>query len=203
MIDRRGFTLVEILVSSMMLALVATAGFAVFSGGIRSAAKARRHGAMTAYAQRALLAMASDIRSSVPHEKYRLKSLDVQLADGDFDTIDFIVARPQLRGDENDTSSRSEIGYYIDTIAETEAKWLLRREDRTPDDDLLEGGNVSMAGSHVSELNLLFFDGLMWQSGWENEIGHPKAVNIEIVVVDEDEIEKPMRFTTSVSLVAE
>jgi len=200
--NRRAFTLVEMLVTSSMLAMIAAAGFAVFSGGIRSAAKARRCGRMISQGQLALQAMAADIRSAVAHGDTRLTSLDVKYEGRNCDTIDFIVARPNPERKQPDESGRSEVGYYIDKNPDTKPR-LLRREDRTLDDDPLEGGAASVIGPAVTDLELEFFDGMMWRSGWEEQTGFPRGVRLQIVVVDEDEIEKPMVFRTTVSIMAQ
>jgi type II secretion system protein J len=197
------FTLVEMLITASMLALIATAGFAVFSGGIRSAAKVKRYGEMLSNAQMALRAMSADIRAALAYGNFRLVSLDVQHEQRDCDTIDFIIIRPNPQRKEPDEGGRAEVGYYIDNDPDTEAQWLLRREDRTLDDDPLEGGYLSLAGPFVSELNLEFYDGLAWQSGWDDRTKFPKAVRIQIVVQDEKEIEKPRVFSTTVPIMAQ
>ena len=146
--NRGGFTLVELLISSSMLALLASAGYVVFSAGTRSAAKVRRCGEMVAHAERALTAMATDIRAAVEHDDVRLTSLDVQYEGLDADTIDFIATRTRRGEAEPGTTERCEIGYHIDNDPDTEARWLVRREDATLDDDPLEGGELRPAGPY-------------------------------------------------------
>jgi len=201
---RRGFTLVELLVATSMLAFLAAAGFAALTTGTRSAAKTRRHGAMVAHGQATLQAMATDIRAAIEHDGFQLISLDNEYDGRAADTIDFIAGdRVRLARGEPGVTGRCEIGYYIENDPETEIKWLLRREDGTLDDDPLEGGAVSLAGPFVSELNLEFYDGFSWESGWREKPGFPEAVRIQIVVVDEDEIENPMLFNTTVPIMAQ
>ncbi|MBN2308077.1 MAG: prepilin-type N-terminal cleavage/methylation domain-containing protein, partial [Candidatus Hydrogenedentes bacterium] len=48
---RRGFTLVELLVATTMLSLLAAAGYAALTAGTRAAAKAKRYNAMVAHGQ--------------------------------------------------------------------------------------------------------------------------------------------------------
>ena len=207
---RRGFTLVELLVASSMMALLAGAGYVVFAAGVRSAQTVREVSAKVARAERALAAMAADIRAAVEHDGVRLTSLDATYEGKDSDTIDFIAARTRRAADDPEASSRCEVGYYIDNDPATESRWLLRREDSTIDDDALEGGTFSQAGAFVSELNLEFYDGLEWVSGWEDQEKFPVAVRIGVVVVDEaldelaDEAEmgEPMYFETTVSIQA-
>ncbi len=186
--------------SSSMMALLATAGYVVFAVGIRSGQKVRRCSRMVACAERALSSMARDIRAAVAHEDVRLVALDAQYEGLDADTVDFIVASARRGQREPGSGSRSEIGYHIDNDPDTEAEWLARRQDSTLDDDPLEGGTLSLVGPFVSELNLEFFDGLEWMSGWEDQERFPLAVRICIVVVDADQKELPLRFETTVTI---
>ena len=216
-----GFTLMELLVTASMLALLTAAGGAMFSAGTRAAGKARRCGEMIAAGQAALQALARDIRAAVAHEHVQLTALDAYYEGRNADTIDFLMKgrppgagvteggllspAPEVRfpdGDLEPTTFR-EVGYYVDNDPKTEARWLLRREDDSLDDDPLGGGMVTLAGPFVAELNLEFYDGLEWRAGWELERMLPRAVRIEIIVVDRDEIENPMLFSTTVPILSQ
>jgi type II secretion system protein J len=204
----RGFTLIELLVATSMLTLLAAAGFAALSAGTRSAAKVKRYGAMIAHGQTSLDMMARDIRAAVQNEKFCLVSLDNEHEGMYADTLDIVslgaprIVRSEFEEEEEPGShSRCEVGYYIENDSDTEMKWLLRREDATLDNDPVEGGAVSLAGPFVSELNFEFYDGLFWQSGWDNRQTFPAAVRVTLVVVDEDEVENPMYFSTTVPII--
>lgn len=201
---RRGFTLVELLIATTMLAFLAGAAFAALTAGTGSAGKTKRYGAMVAHGQAALRAMTADIRAAIEHGDERLVSLDTEYEGRAADTIDFIAAvRPKLGRDEPGTTGRCEVGYYIENDPDTEIQWLLRREDGTLDDDPLEGGAVALAGPYIASLDLQFYDGLYWQSGWDDSEHFPKTVEIQIVVVDEHHIEKPLVFRTTVPIMAQ
>ncbi|MBN2309843.1 MAG: hypothetical protein JXR94_12780, partial [Candidatus Hydrogenedentes bacterium] len=140
--------------------------------------------------------------AAVEHDGFRLMALDTEYGGLPADTIDFVVARPaRLPQDEPGQTGRCEVGYYIENDPDTEVAWLLRREDSTLDDDPLEGGAVLLAGPYVASLNIQFYDGLEWQAGW-SEDEFPVAVNINILVVDENEFENPMAFGTTIPIMA-
>jgi len=194
--------LVELLVTSGMFAMIAAAGFAAFSVGTRSAVKSKRYARMIAHGQAAIQGLAGEIRTAAARGDFPLTALDAQFEGRDTDTIDFIMPRIKDIPDEEDAVTLCEVGYYIDSDSDTEAQWLTRREDYTLDDEPLEGGNLAPAGPFVAELNLEFYDGLFWNDGWLLQEALPKAIRIRILVLDEDEIEEPMFFTTTVSIMA-
>jgi type II secretion system protein J len=197
-----GFTLIEMLVATTMLVILSAAGFAALSAGTHAAAKAKRYNAMAARGQAALQMMADDIRAAVEYEKFTLVSLDVQTDGRDTDTIDFIVAKmPRLQQEDDVPVGRCEVGYSIANDPDSEHRWLLRREDGSVDDDPLEGGALTLAGPYVTELNLVFYDGLFWQSGW-NEDELPVAVSIQLTVQDEDGQENPIVLSCTVPIMA-
>jgi type II secretion system protein J len=199
--SRRAFTLVELLVASSMLALLAVGGYLALAAGTRSAQAARRVGRMVASAQAALQQMASDVRAAVAQgDRVRLTALDAQYEGYDADTVDFIA--PCRADPEIGIGGRCEVGYFIDNDPDTEAWGLMRREDGTLDDDPLSGGVLRLVTPLVSELNLTFFDGVEWVDGWDDAEHFPRAVRIAIVVVDPDEILSPRCFETTVSLPA-
>ena len=200
--NRRGFTLVELLITSALLAMLGATCYAVLSAGTRAAAKTRRRTRMIACGQRALDVMAGEIRTAVEHNGTRLTALDARYEGRDTDTIDFIAPRMRKTRAGPGEGARCEVGYYIDSDPETEAEWLVRREDATVDDDPLEGGWLTPAGPYVSELDLQFYDGFEWVDGWEDSRRFPPAVRIAIVVVDPDEVESATSFQTTVSIPA-
>ena len=206
----RGFTLIELLVATALLTLLMGAGLAALSAGTRAASKADRYNRMVSRGQAALQAMSADIRAAVLHDEYYLVSLDREQDGRDLDTIDFITSiaprmDPIYEEDEDARrlTGRCEVGYFIESDPEMAYQGLVRREDGVIDEAPLEGGALSIAGPYVSELNLQFYDGIFWQSGWSiEEEAQPEMVYIEIVVVDEDGIENPLTFSKSVPIMA-
>lgn len=200
--SRRAFTLVELLVASMMLATLAAAGYAVFSASVHSARRARAIDAMVSRGRRALAAMARDVRSAIRHEQMGMIALDVQYEGLDADTLEFIAHRSRA-SDDPEAGGLCEIGYYIDNDPNTEDEWLIRREDPTVDDDIHEGGPIVPAGTCVAALNLEFYDGVEWVPDWQPGGELPRAILIGITVVDEAEQEPPLYLETTVSIPAE
>ena len=197
---RSAFTLVELMVTASMLALLGGAGSAALSAGIRASQKARHLGRMTANAQRALNVIATDLRAAVVHDETALTALDAQYEGLNSDTVDVIAPRSLYAAPEPGSGARCEIGYYIDNDPDTDLAWLVRRVDNVLDDDEFAGGDLSMVAPFVAELDLAFWDGMDWLSDWQDEDSLPRAVRIGIVVVDPDDAETPLYFETSVSL---
>ena len=133
----------------------------------------------------------------------RITSLDVQSGDRDCDTLDLVIARPNPDYPSPDEGGRASVGYYLNIDPSTGPVGLLRRENRSPGDDPLSGGQAALIAPFVSELNLEFYDGADWVDGWPGDSGFPKAVRIKIVVLDEAGLENPLSLTTTVSVMAQ
>jgi type II secretion system protein J len=201
--NTKGFTLVELLLALTLFAMLASGGLAALSTGTRSAAKANRYNAMVSRGQGAMQTLTRDIRAAVLQEDSNLVSLNREHEGRPADTIDFIMSgMPRLEEFDPENTGRCEIDYYIENDPDTEIRWLVRREDASLDDDALGGGAISLAGPYVRSLELRFYDGILWQSGWVDEEGFPLAVSIEIEIVDEDEQENPITLKTIVPIVA-
>lgn len=198
--QRNGFTLIELIVATSMLAILAAASYTALATGTRAATKVKRYNNMIAHGQIALQTIASDLRAAIIHDKFVLTALDRQTEALPTDTIDFIaVGHPHLNYQEP-TAGRYEVGYYIENDPDTDFQWLVRREDATLDEDPLEGGAITLAGPYVTSLNLSFYDGIQWYSSWIQQEDLPKVVYVEILVVDKDEIENPIPFSTTIPI---
>ena len=132
-----------------------------------------------------------------------MTSLDVQLEGRDCDTLDLVIARPNPDYPSPDEGGRASVGYYLNIDPTTGPVGLLRRENRSPGDDPLSGGQTALIAPFVSELNLEFYDGTDWVDGWSGDSGFPKAVRIKIVVLDEAGLENPLSLTTTVPVMAQ
>lgn len=203
---KHGFTLIELIISMTLLALLIGGGLAAMTAGTRASAKADHYNTMISRGQGALQLMTRDIRTALEHDDFFLVSLDNQHEGKDADTIDFIAAgMPRIKLEEEEeypvVIGRCEVGYYIENDPDTEQQWLVRREDSSLDDDELEGGSLTLVGPYVASLNIEFYDGLDWQDGWDQlEDDFPKAIRIEIIVVDEDERENPIALQSTVTV---
>ena len=133
----------------------------------------------------------------------RITSLNVQSGGRDCDTLDLVIARPNPDYPSPDEAGRASIGYYLNIDPSTGPVGLLRRENRSPADDPLTGGQTALIAPFVSELKLEFYDGADWMDGWTGDSDFPKAVRIKIVVLDEAGLENPISLTTTVSVMAQ
>ena len=170
-----GFTLVEMLVATAMFALLVAAALSVFSAGTRSGAKTRRCKEMVAHGQMALDSMCADLRAAVAHDNATITSLNAQYDGRDCDTMDFAIVRVNPDRKEPDEGGRSEVGYYINNDPNVGTMGLVRREDRTPDDDLLQvdtsgEGSVSHPGDGVWHGH--FLEGFAERKGVIADVSH-------------------------------
>ena len=199
---RRGFTLVELIVSVTILTLVAGAVLACFQAGSRAWRKTRAHADVCQSARVVLRMMAQDLQGTFrsPHDgTSSFVGLDRQWNGLAADTVDFVAVQAGGARPGQACSDRCEIGYFIDNDPETAARELIRRIDRTPDDDDLEGGQFQEVGPFVKELNLEYSDGLLWYDEWGPDEGVPALVRIALTV-ELDGAEHAMAFSTVVYL---
>jgi type II secretion system protein J len=194
--------LVELLVACTILAILASAGALVFTGGVRTSVKVRRQGRMLSRGQAVLELLGRDLRGALLHQQSRLTALDATYEGRQADTVDLIVARHPGPDDEEGAACRREVGYYIDNDPDTAGTGLVRRVDDTMDADALEGGTLTPAGTCVSELNLEFYDGVAWVDGWDDPSRFPTAIRITILVVDDELVEHPLQLITTVAVMA-
>lgn len=181
--NRHGFTLVEVLLASMLSTLVITGAF--FSLSVMLKAFSARQGSGQATETAALIfeRIRQDLESvylSPNSDMTRFVGMDEQSEQFDADNLTFVsmVNDPTALG--QGTSDLAEVQYYIDLDDSTPERGLLRRFDATPDQDPFTGGTVALLGPRVVMLNITYFDGQLWMPEWDSESAIPQAINVQI-----------------------
>ena len=197
-----GFTLVELMVSVTIMSLIAGATYACFHAGSRAWRKARDRSDASQQARVVLRMMARDLRGAFrpPRGASTFMGVDRVRDDRSADAVDFVAVAAGPARPAAPHSDRCEIGYYLDLDPATDAEGLVRRIDRTPDDDDLEGGVLEEIGPAVQELNLEYHDGVGWYDAWDEDDGVPFQVRITIGIVETDGDERLRVLSTVVHL---
>lgn len=200
---RRGFTLLELLVTASLLVMLTAGGLAALSAGTRAAEKTKRVDAMTGEAQAALELLCANLARAVKRGEFCMIALDAQRDGNDTDTLDLLAeGAPQYDRSEGTYRGYCEVGFSIGNGEEEGQRGLVRREDGTADEDPLEGGTMLPVAPQVTGLNLEFYNGLEWSGGWNTPKEFPLAIRITVTVVDEDEKETPRQISTVYALPA-
>lgn len=199
---KRAFTLVELLLASMMTAMILGSAFVSLSIVLKAY---KELGSKTNLAETARLIldrMRADLESAFlsPHSDItRFVGYDQINGDLPADSLTFISAINKPINTGGGSSDLAEIQYYIDVDESTPERWLLRRMDYTPDTDPFSGGELALLGPRVTSLDFQYFDGMAWWPEWDSSSEIPMAVNISLGLFEASqpqEVPKPETIKT-------
>jgi general secretion pathway protein J len=191
---RRGFTLIELMISAALMAIVIGSAYACLSAGIngKRLIEARAEGMQSARV--ALNMIATDLRATIPLAgSVEFVGMRRTLGEMDADNLDFATRNynpKRLR-----EPDYCEISYFLTRDPEADSFILVRRRDPTPDPEPMEGGLQEEIARGVRGLRFEFYDGFEWFDEWgdpegktkgmtlppSNSYGLPEAVRITIV----------------------
>ena len=170
------FTLIELVISSALMAMILTAAYFCLSSGIfgQKLVESRADVAQTARVTMAL--MTADLRCACPLAKnLEFIGMHRMLGDVEADNLDF--------GTHNYTPRRAregdfcEISYFVATQPESGKLSLWRRRDPTPDDEPLAGGSREEIACGIRGLKLEYYDGFDWYDDWGDPTGKMKKAD--------------------------
>lgn len=186
---QKGLTLVEILVSTLLMAILAVTLIFVFRSGQTTWGKTKRGTAIYQNARVALGEMSRGLSGALISEDNVIYFL------GFASQVEFVCS---LESDEGDKYDLREIGYYRNNEDE-----LMRRMERNPNFTLPEegshgGGSSSDLAFQVTALEFKYWDETTtsWLDSWDSRTGGklPQVVKIS-VTVQEDVSQDPISKT--------
>lgn len=199
----RAFTLIELVISGALMALILTAGYLCLTAGTGSQRLVEARSDAAQNGRVALSMIAADLRSAVQLSKDDefvglRRSLDQMDADNvDFATRNFVPTRPE-EGDWCETS------YFVQKDPKTDEYVLFRRRDPTPDPEPLNGGDSEEIARGVKGFRLEYYDGWDWYDEWgdpqgkerfsvlpePNASGMPEAVRITLTLATGEKVDE-------------
>ena len=211
----RGVTLLEILVSLGILALIATLIYGALDGMAKSREGLSRIGdryhqgrsslyRISRELQSAFLSMHSPVNQSLQTRTTVFIGKDSSSTD----RIDFAAFSHRRLGANAHESDQCELSYFTSRDPNVSGKLdLVRREDSTVDLDPDKGGPVLVVAEDVSEFDLRYFDPVaqQWTESWDStqSAGQfarlPAQVKVTIVM-NKGPGDKPVRFQTKVPI---
>jgi type II secretion system protein J len=191
---RGGFTLIELIISAALMAIVIGSAYMCLSAGVsgQRLIEARAEGVQSG--RTALNIMAADLRSAIPMPgNVNFLGMRRTVEGIDADNLDFSTRNYEpKRAREPDYC---EVSYFLAKDRESNSYLLIRRRDPTPDPEPLEGGAQQEIARGVRGLRIEYYDGFEWFDEWgdpegktkgmmyppSNSYGLPEAVRITIV----------------------
>ena len=170
----KGFTLVEILISLAILAMIVASTFTIFRSASKSWQKGETRSARYQNARNAIGRMSAEISQAVINSNSLCKFT------GEKNKISFVSFVSKDAG----VFEPSELEYWLDGPK----RLLMRNDDIEPDYDFATYDHSEILSGNVSVLEFSYFDGLVWKDAWDSNqasgVGLPKAVKINIKVED-------------------
>ncbi len=170
----RGFTLIEILISTSLMALIMVSGYACLNAAFASQKMIEPRVEVFQKARVALDLIGADLRSACPLSKdYDFLGMHRMLGDVEADNLDF--------GTHNYTPHRRSEGDFCQTSIflqqnpKTGEYSLWRRRNPRFGTDPLSGGVKTELVSGLRGAKFEYYDGLEWYDSWGDVEGRGKA----------------------------
>jgi general secretion pathway protein J len=210
---QRGVTLIEIMVSLGVIALIATLIYGALDGMARSREGLSRigdryHQGRTAVSRLTRELQSAFISAHVPTNLALLTRTTTFVGKdaSKEDRIDFTTFAHRRLGRNAHESDQSELSYFIAPDPNVSGKSdLVRREDTHIDLEPDKGGTVLVVAEDVAEFDLRYYDPVsqLWTDSWDvsqanGQLGRlPSQVKVTLVL-NHGPGDKPIKFSTKI-----
>lgn len=211
----RGLTLLEVLVSIGILALIATLIYGAFDGMARSRAGLTRLDDRYQQGRSALARMSRELSSAFlsmhqpaqQSQKIRTTAF-VGKSQGTHDRVDFTSFSHRRLGRDLHESDQNELGFFLARDPDHSDKYdLVRREQKEIDLEPTRGGVINVLCEDVAEFDLSYLDATTgeWTETWDSTQAAGQfqrlPLQVKIRVVLRGGIgDRPIKFETRVPL---
>jgi len=161
----KGFTLLEILVSTAILSIVLAGIYAAFTSNVEVIEAARSGGEKQQSARIALDRMTKDLASAYISPGGRIGEAmtgmileDLEVDGRPADVLNFTSLAHVSPGRGGPTTDLCKIGYYLEEDEENGGFLLYRRDSLALDEEIAEGGPVRVLAMRVTGLDFVFED---------------------------------------------
>jgi prepilin-type N-terminal cleavage/methylation domain-containing protein len=206
----KGFTLLEILVSIAILAVILGAIYGAYTSNVEAIQMARQHGQVNQVARIVLDRLSKELESAfiqsenIPdHVKLGITGETQEKEDKRIGRIHFTTLSSSPLAERVPQTDLCEVGYDLEEDPEDGGYVLYRREDGSPDEDIETGGGRYEVARNVAGFEVTFVDSKgeewdQWDSiGTEGHSGTlPLLVVLRLTLFDQ--LGRPHTFTTSV-----
>ena len=174
----RGLTLLEVLVSIGILALISTLIYGAFDGMARSRAGLTRLDDRYQQGRSALARMSRELQSAFlsmhqpPQQSQQIRITAFVAKDqGSSDRVDFTSFSHRRLGRDLHESDQNELGYFLSRDPDRSDKYdLVRREQKEIDLEPTKGGTINVICEDVTEFDLSYLDPVSgeWTETWDS-----------------------------------
>ena len=175
-VGQTGFTLIEIVISSALIALILVSGYACLNAAVSSRKMIEPRLEVFQNARVAMAIMTADLRAACPMSKdYDFLGMHRMLGDVQADNLDFAThnytPRHPREGDFCQTS------FFLEKDPESGWYTLYRRRNPRITPDPLSGGSREEIATGLVGLKLEYSDGYDWYDSWGDVEGRGKLQN--------------------------
>lgn len=210
---QRGLTLLEVMVSIGILAVIASLIYGAFDGMRRSRESITRSGDRYHEGRSAIARMSRELASAFislhrPDNTtlYVRQTLFIGTTRSPVDRVDFTSFSHRRTGKGANESDQNELSYFGSRDPDTGAIDLVRRMSPNIDEDARRGGVVQVLAHDVASVDLSYLDPMSntWVEDWDStQASHaerlPSQVRIQLVL-NQGVDQPPLVFTTKVPL---
>ena len=199
--DHSAFTLIELIVSTSLMAIILGSAYLCFGAGIESRKVIETRADIAQTARVALALLSADLRAATPlSAENDFLGMKREIDGMEANNLDFATHHYRPAGPSQ--ADWAETSYYVDKDSESELFHLYRRRDPTPDPEATTGGSKELIAENVRGLRFLFYDGFDWHEEWgdpsgkqqfselppANIVGIPEAIQITLALGPPNEV---------------
>jgi prepilin-type N-terminal cleavage/methylation domain-containing protein len=167
----KGFTLIEIVISSSLMAMILVSGYLCLNAALRTQKQIEPRIAIMQNARVAMSIMTSDLRAACTLSKdCAFLGTDRMLGDVEADSVDFATHNYTPKKDSE--GDFCEEGFFLSRDPQTKEYVLYRRRNPLIAYNSFRGGKTEEIARGLLGLRLEYFDGLDWWDDW-GEIKQP------------------------------
>ncbi|HUT02947.1 MAG TPA: prepilin-type N-terminal cleavage/methylation domain-containing protein [bacterium] len=160
--NRRGFTLLELLIASTITVIIVAIILASFQVASKAWATGERRGNSTQRTRVAISQMVEDLKSSYPfkvrmfEQGSKIRSTQVLLFSGQHDSISFVTKEAGLTGEESSFGLRA-VTYLVNESGSEDEKGLVMREGNPFSEKPFEEGVLYRLDPDVTSMSFRYF----------------------------------------------
>jgi prepilin-type N-terminal cleavage/methylation domain-containing protein len=175
-VDGKAFTLLEVIISVALMAIILASAYACFDAGLRGKRMVEPRVEVFQNARVAMALLTADLRNACPLSKdFDFLGMSRTIGQMPADNLDF--ATHNYTPTDERQADFCETSYFIDGDPETGHLALFRRRNPIIAPDPLSGGSREEIATGLLGARFEYFDGLDWYTTWGDEKGKQQTSN--------------------------